>query len=223
MRFRCNLGRLTVAGRAWTGRDATALRTALRLTTEAFAVKLAVSVRTVAGWAEKPGTVPRAAVQRKLDDAYAAAASHERARFAELASPEGPTAPQFFRVAMAVVTRGPDVLLVRRRDDGSGIRTGFPAGTVKPGDDAAATAVRETLNETGVACAVTRHLGSRVHPVTGVHCHYFACAYEAGEAVNRDEAENEGVLWVPAAEITGWIPRGSVFPPVLEALEEQHV
>lgn len=212
-----------MAGRAWTGRDASALRTALRLTTEAFAVRLGVSTRTVAGWAEKPGTVPRAAVQQALDDAYAGAASQARARFAETASPEGPTAPQFFRVAMAVVTRGPDVLLVRRRDDGSGIRTGFPAGTVKPGDDPAVTAVRETLSETGVACTVTRHLGGRVHPVTGVHCDYFACDYVEGEAANRDEAENEGVLWAPTAEITDWIPRGSVFPPVLEALEGQHV
>jgi len=219
MRLHCNFRRLAMTGRAWTGRDATALRAALRLTTESFARRLAVAPRTVAGWAEKPGAVPRAAVQRALDDAYAAAPAQARARFAELASPEGPTAPQFFRVAMAVVTRGPDVLLVRRRADNSGIVYGWPAGTVKPGEEPAAVAVRETLAETGVSCAVRAHLGGRVHPVTGVHCDYFACSYEAGEALNRDEAENEGVLWAPVREVTDWIPRGAIFPPVMAALE----
>jgi len=211
-----------MTGRTWTGRDATALRTALRLTTEAFAGKLAVSVRTVAGWAEKPETVPRAAVQLTLDGLLGSAAAQARARFGELSGPENPAAPQFFRVAIAVVTRAGDVLLVRRRDDDSGIRFGFPAGTVKPGDDPAATAVRETLNETGVTCTVTSRLGSRVHPVTGVHCDYFACAYLAGEASNRDEAENEGVRWVPVGELAEYVPLGSVFPAVLESLEEQH-
>ncbi len=210
-------------GRSWSGRDATALRVALRLTTETFAARLEVAPRTVAGWAEKPGAVPRAAAQRTLDRLLGGASAQERARFGELASPENPAGPQFFRVAIAVVTRSGDVLLVRRRDDSSGIRFGFPAGTVKPGDNPAAVAVRETLGETGVTCSADAHLGGRVHPVTGVHCEYFACAYEAGEATNRDEAENEGVLWVPSAEVTDWIPRGSVFPPVLAALEGQHV
>lgn len=212
-----------MAGRAWTGRDATALRTALRLTTEAFAAEVEVAPRTVAAWAEKPGAVPRHAVQRILDRLLGAASAQERARFGELASTENPAAPQFFRVAIAVVTRGGDVLLVRRRDDSSGIRYGFPAGTVKPGGDPAAVAVRETLGETGVACSVTACLGSRVHPVTGVHCDYFACSYEGGEAENRDEAENEGVLWAPVTRLAEFVPRGSVFPPVIDLLEAQHV
>jgi 8-oxo-dGTP diphosphatase len=212
-----------MAGRAWSGKDATALRVALRLTTEAYAVLLEVAPRTVAGWAEKPKSVPRASAQRVLDRLLAGASAQERARFGELAGSENPAAPEFFRVAIAVVTRGEDVLLVRRRDDNSGIRFGFPAGTVKPGDDPAAVAVRETLAETGVACTVAAHLGKRVHPVTGVRCEYFACRYEGGEAVNRDEAENEGVTWAPVAELATFIPRGSVFPPVLESLEAQHV
>jgi 8-oxo-dGTP diphosphatase len=212
-----------MTGRAWTGKDATALRAALRLTTEAFAARLEVAPRTVAAWAEKPGVIPRAAVQRMLDTLLAGAVPQARARFGELAGTENPAAPQFFRIAMAVVTRGPDVLLVRRRPDGSGIVYGWPAGTVKPGEDPAAVAVRETLGETGVACTVTAHLGSRVHPVTGVQCDYFACSYEGGEAQNRDEAENEGVLWAPVTRLAAFVPRGSVFPPVLDLLEAQHV
>lgn len=211
-----------MAGRTWTGRDATALRSALRLTTEAFAEAIQVSPRTVAGWAEHPETRPRAAVQLQLDKALGGASDAARARFGEAVG-ENPSAAQLFRVAMAVVTRGGEVLLVRRREDGSGIRTGFPAGTVKTGADPAAVAIRETLNETGIECAVTRYLGSRVHPVTGVLGLYFACDWIAGEPDNRDEAENEGVLWVPVTEITDHIPRGAIYPPVLEVLEGQHV
>lgn len=212
-----------MAGREWTGRDAIALCKAYHFTLEAFAGLLEVAPRTVASWAEKPGIVPRAAIQRNLDAMYARAPAMVRARFGELSGPEHPTAPQFFRVAMAVVTRGPDVLLVRRRDDNSGIRYGFPAGTVKPGDDPAAVAVRETLAETGVTCSVREHLGGRVHPVTGVQCEYFACAYEQGEAANRDEAENEDVTWVPVGDLAAFIPRGNIFPPVLDILEATHV
>lgn len=212
-----------MAGRAWTGRDATALRIALRQTVEGFAGKLGVSARQVSGWAEKPSTKPRSDVQRLLDRAFSEASAEARSRFGELCSPENPVGTQPFRVAMAVVTRGDEVLLVKRREDNSGIRTGFPAGTVKPGADPAATAVRETLSETGVECAVTGHVGGRVHPVTGVRCEYFACTYVAGEAENRDENENAGVMWVPVTELTDHIPRGAVFPPVLEILEGQHV
>lgn len=212
-----------MAARVWTGKDATALRTALRLTTETFAARLQIAPRTVAAWAEKPGIIPRAVIQRGLDAMLARASAPARARFGELASPEGPTAPQFFRVAMAIITRDGDVLLVRRRDDNSGIRFGFPCGTVKPGDDPAAVAVRETLAETGVACTVREHLGGRVHPVTGVQCEYFACCYDSGEAVNRDEAENAGVEWAPVTDLAAFIPRGAIFPPVLEILEGMHV
>jgi len=43
---------------------------------------------------------------------------------------------------------------------------------VKPGVPPATAAVRETLAETGVHCTVLRPLGSRIHPITGVDCHY---------------------------------------------------
>lgn len=206
--------------RAWTGRDATALRKALNVTTEVFAAELGVAPRTVAQWAERPGSVPRKAVQRLLDARLDAAGSATRARWAEQASPEGPAAPQFFRVALAVVTDRGNVLLVRRRDDNSGIRYGFPAGTIKPGDEASSVAARETLSETGIVCEVSEALGGRVHPLTGVWCEYFACRYVSGEAENRDAAENDGVCWVPVADLAVFVPRGSVFPPVWTVLEK---
>lgn len=208
--------------RSWTGRDAIALRKALRLSTELFAARLEVAPRTVAQWAERPESHPRATIQRNLDALLGRADPDTRARFAEQATPEGPVSPQFFRAALAVVTNRGRVLLVCRKDDNSGIRHGFPAGTIKPGDEPAAVAVRECLSETGVVCEVSRHVGGRVHPVTGVRCEYFACIYISGEPVNRDAAENDGVLWVPVADLALFVPRGSVFPPVLDILEKIH-
>lgn len=120
------------------------------------------------------------------------------------------------RVAIAVVTRGTRLLLVCRRAAAGGISWQFPAGVVKPGADAAAAAVQETLAETGVHCAVVRDLGDRLHPLTRVQCTYFLCEYLAGEAENRDVIENVDVAWVERANLGRFIAGGTVFPPVLD-------
>jgi len=205
--------------RAWTGKDATALRRALRMTADSYAGLLRVAPRTVAAWAADPSIVPRAAIQRQLDDLLSQAPAGARARFAESAA-DALTPSQFLRVAVAVVTRGPDVLLVRRRDaETSGIAWQFPAGLIKPGDRPEAVAERETLGETGITCCVLSSIGARVHPVTGAHCSYFRCVYVAGEAANLDEHENAMVAWAPVADLESYVPRGLVFAPVLEILE----
>ncbi|MGW7685584.1 helix-turn-helix domain-containing protein [Kribbella sp. NPDC054772] len=51
----------------WTGRHAHALRTALRLTNEAFAERLGISPRTLTKWREKPDVVPSPYLQEALD------------------------------------------------------------------------------------------------------------------------------------------------------------
>ncbi|MBQ1164702.1 NUDIX domain-containing protein, partial [Streptomyces sp. A73] len=77
--------------------------------------------------------------------------------------------PQALRVAIAVVVRDSQVLLVCRRGDGA-LSWQFPAGMIKPGASSQVVTVQETHAETGVHSAVREHLGSRVHPVTGVSC-----------------------------------------------------
>ncbi|GAB2833091.1 hypothetical protein GCM10027073_72100 [Streptomyces chlorus] len=81
--------------------------------------------------------------------------------------------------------------------------------------------MRETLDETGVHCAVRQHLGNRLHPVTGVLCEYFLCEYLAGEATNSDAAENIDVMWVPRNAVPRFIPVDTIFPPILAVMEEQ--
>jgi 8-oxo-dGTP diphosphatase len=202
----------------WTGRTACALQAALRATNEDFASRLGVAVRTVAGWHQRPDTVPRAEIQEALDTVYERATDSVLRRFSILTRPTVPAVPaQALRVAIAVVVRGSEVLLVCRRGDDA-LSWQFPAGMVKPGASPAVVAVEETHAETGVRCTVRQALGSRVHPVTGVVAEYSLCEHLMGEAENRDPLENADVAWVPIDQLPKFIPTEKIFPPILEAL-----
>ena len=79
-------GRIVVVEvvRTWTGREADALRHALRMTNEAFASHLGVAVRTVADWRKRPDMIPQARMQEVLDAALECAAERAKAQFALL-------------------------------------------------------------------------------------------------------------------------------------------
>lgn len=204
----------------WTGQTACTLQAALRMTNERFARHLGIAVRTVAAWHQDATIVPRTEMQENLDTAYERASATAQRRFALLSRPQkSSTEVQALRVAIAVVLRGDDVLLVCRRDGGD-ISWQFPAGIVKPGGAAEKTAVQETVAETGVHCSVRHHLGSRLHPISGTICDYFACEYLTGDASNRDTQENLDVQWVPRAALTKFIPTDRIYPPILAALKE---
>ncbi|MYX32256.1 MULTISPECIES: NUDIX hydrolase [unclassified Streptomyces] len=216
----------------WNGQYACTLQAALRMTNEAFATHLGIGIRTVATWHADPTIVPRAEIQQLLDSVYEKASAAVRQRFHLLTASStahdstpaavGAPAAQALRVAIAVVIRAEDVLMVcRRSDDATGITWQFPAGVVKPGTKPEVATIRETLAETGVHIAVRQHLGSRLHPITGVMCEYFLCEYLAGEAHNSDVLENVDVMWTPRNSVTRFIPADRLFPPILAALEEQ--
>jgi len=159
-------------------------------------------------------------VDPRLSDVAALAALY-RTDLAELFRGSGKTrrdGPEALTVAIAVVTDGQRVLLVCRRHEAGHVSWQFPAGVVKPEMDAAATAVSETFEETGVHCTVRQRLGTRLHPITRVLCEYFLCDYLSGTAENRDVVENMSVMWVERDTVTDYIPPGRTFPPVLEAL-----
>lgn len=214
---------------AWTGRTACALQAALRLTNESLAAHLGIAVRTVATWHQKPDLVPKSEMQQLLDAALEQASDAAKTRFARLVAgntkvasdtPSDPSVAHALRVAIAVVVKDSDVLLVcRRGEDGGGISWQFPAGMVKPGVPPEIVGVRETLGETGVHCAVVRRLGSRIHPTTNVLCDYLLCDYLAGDAQNMDVVENVSVVWVDKKALTRFIPANQIFSPILEALE----
>jgi 8-oxo-dGTP pyrophosphatase MutT (NUDIX family) len=131
----------------------------------------------------------------------------------------GPGCVQALRVAIAIVVKGSDVLIVcRRGEDANGISWQFPAGIVKPNGQSVVVAVRETFAETGVHCVALEEIGSRIHPVTGVLCDYVLCEYLTGQAENIDVVENVGVTWINKEELYRFIPEGRVYRPVLDAL-----
>lgn len=147
----------------WTGECACQLQEALRDTNEAFAARLGIGLRTVATWHKSPELVPRTEMRQLLDQALEQAPPAAQKRFALLIAEPSSQAAQALRVAVAVVVRGSEVLLVCRRDDESaGIRWQFPAGVIKPGGSPASAAVRETLAETEstARCAKTSAAGS---------------------------------------------------------------
>lgn len=203
----------------WTGRTACLLQQAMRMTNEAFAERLGISERTISRWHASPEMTHRTEVQQILDTAYEQAGEAVQQRFALLMRPPAPRLEaQALRVAIAVVLRGDDVLLVCRRGDGE-LRWQFPAGMVKPGAAPETVAVQETHGETGIHCTIREQLGERVHPVTGVVATYYLADHLAGEASNRDPLENVDVAWVPRAALTRFIPPDQIFPPILDALE----
>jgi 8-oxo-dGTP pyrophosphatase MutT (NUDIX family) len=104
----------------------------------------------------------------------------------------------------AVVCRGPagdeDVLLVQRADNHEWTPiTGIP----DPGEEPAAAAAREALEETGVVIRVDRLASTGAHPgivhANGDRASYldltFACSYVSGDAHVGDE-ESVDVRWV---------------------------
>jgi 8-oxo-dGTP diphosphatase len=188
------------------------------MTNDGFADHLGVAVRTVASWHASPDIIPRTEIQSALDTAHERSPASVRHRFSLLVRPSpAASEAQALRVAIAVVTRDDEVLLVCRRGSDA-LTWQFPAGVVKPGASPAVVAVEETHAETGIRCTIREHLGSRVHPTTGVIAEYHACEYLMGEASNRDPLENADVVWVPRASLTRFIPEQNIYPPILEAL-----
>lgn len=196
------------------------------MSNDSFADKLGIGRRTVATWHEKLDRVPQSEMQQILDATLERAPESVKARFARLVAGQveamrpTPESAQALRVAIAIVVKESEVLLVcRRGEEGSGISWQFPAGVVKPGVLPETVAIRETLAETGVHCSVVGHIGSRLHPITHVVCEYLRCDYLGGDAENADVAENVSVAWVHRSRVTRFIPADRIFPPILETLE----
>jgi 8-oxo-dGTP diphosphatase len=161
---------------------------------------------------------PHAEVAARLDELLGAAGELAATAEREITVQNSASGAQALRVAVAVVLKANSVLLVRRRQSVGVLSWQFPAGVVKPEDDPADIAVVETLAETGVACAVRASLGSRLHPVTAVFCHYYLCAYLAGDATNRDQAENAAVMWLERERLSEVIPTDHLFDKVRAAI-----
>lgn len=103
----------------------------------------------------------------------------------------------------AVIRRDDELLLVRRADTGAWTPV---TGIMDPGEEPAATAVREAREETGVEIRVDR-MSSVTSGIYVTHTngdrsvyldHTFACTWLAGEAGVADDESTE-VRWWPVA------------------------
>ncbi|MGH3714104.1 MAG: helix-turn-helix domain-containing protein [Micromonosporaceae bacterium] len=100
--------------RVWTGREASALRKALRLSVRDFAARLGVGVRTVSNWAAGQGAMtPRPEMQAALDTVLARATEGERARLALLLEEDDEEAATDRREFMAVAAGASSLLVAR--------------------------------------------------------------------------------------------------------------
>jgi 8-oxo-dGTP pyrophosphatase MutT (NUDIX family) len=114
-------------------------------------------------------------------------------------------APLWLSGVTAVIVRGDQVLLARRADNGL---IAPIAGVIDPGEEPAAAAVREALEETGVVIEVERFAWLHViDPVTYENGdvtvyldHTFRCRYVSGDPHPAD-GENTEVMWVDVADL----------------------
>lgn len=109
---------------------------------------------------------------------------------------------------LAVILRGPEVLLVRRANPPDAGLWGFPGGKIEPGETLARAAEREAREETGVRCRA----GSAFAALDAFHredgalrAHYvlvaLACQWLGGEPAAADDALE--AAWFPLAALPG--------------------
>jgi 8-oxo-dGTP diphosphatase len=119
-------------------------------------------------------------------------------------------------VAVALVVRGFNVLVIHRREGRGGLSWALPAGTIEPDETGSEAAVRETAEETGVIAHAERFLGRRVHPDTGRMVEYWLCSWISGEPHVR-ESSLDRAEWVPAWRVTT-LTETDVAEPIMDEL-----
>lgn len=115
---------------------------------------------------------------------------------------------------VAAVVTGPEGILLGRRRDGNPEWT-FPSGCQEGAETYAETAVRETLEETGLAVIPHEQIGERIHPKTRRHMVYIAAGPTDGTAVRVcDPDELCEVGWYP------WDTAERMLPHLFESVAE---
>jgi 8-oxo-dGTP pyrophosphatase MutT (NUDIX family) len=109
------------------------------------------------------------------------------------AKPEG-------RVAVAIVTNGDRVLMVRRAIPEGALEWHFPGGKIEGEEKEQEAIEREVYEETGISCKAAARLHEREHPGTGASVVYWSCAYVMGNAEVREPTRLDRVVWLSVPE-----------------------
>jgi 8-oxo-dGTP diphosphatase len=89
----------------------------------------------------------------------------------------------------------------------------FPGGRIEPGETAEHAAVRETLEETGLAVSGLRRVGTRTATGSDGHRYRVECfttSSWSGELRGYPTAEHELASWVPTVDLVSLRPLGPV-------------
>src|ERR1700689_21586 len=123
-------------------------------------------------------------------------------------SPEAPRANSLGPAVNVVVVNGAaEILLIRRTDNGN---WALPGGAIDLGESVAQAAVRETLEESGIECAVTGVVGIYSDPKhvilytsNGEARQEFSIVLTARPLAGQPtpSSESSEVRWVPASKI----------------------
>ena len=126
-------------------------------------------------------------------------------------SPEAPRANRLVpSVNVVVVNDASEILLIRRTDNGN---WAVPGGAVDLGESVAQAAVRETLEESGIECAITGIVGIYSDPrhvilytSNGEARQEFSIVLTARSVSGQPTPSSEAseVRWVPEAELRGY-------------------
>ena len=125
----------------------------------------------------------------------------------------------YIRVAIGVILRGREVVLVQRRYREGDLEWTFVGGFVNPYRDPRQQMCEEIQNETGLTCRIDDFLGQREHPKSGAQCVYYLLHVLDGDLINGDSSENLQVRWVPNDRVYDYLERDDVFAPIRELLE----
>ena len=113
-------------------------------------------------------------------------------------------------VNVVVANDAGDILMIRRTDNGN---WAVPGGAVDLGESVAQAAARETLEETGIRCAVTGIVGIYSDPrhvilytSNGEARQEFSIVLTAQPLAGQlmPSRESSEVCWVPASEVLGY-------------------
>jgi ADP-ribose pyrophosphatase YjhB (NUDIX family) len=125
--------------------------------------------------------------------------------------PEAPEATSLVpSVNVVVVNEAGEILMIRRTDNGN---WALPGGAIDLGESVAQAAVRETLEESGIECAITGIVGIYSDPrhvilytSNGEVRQEFSIVLMARSLAGQPtpSSESSEVRWVPASKVLGY-------------------
>jgi len=120
------------------------------------------------------------------------------------------------KIVIGIVTRGKQVLIVRRKQKERDLLWQFPGGAIKNDETAENAIVRELKEETGINVLPIKYLGERIHPSTGKEINYWVCEFISGD-LHISDVDLDEVAWVPIFRLLSYFTT-PVYKPILDYL-----